>query len=152
MSACEGGSNGPLLWTWRVPAEQLERLRWTTGVRVAGGHPGLYRVGKWKSDLRNPPRSPSAPHAAATEVGKLEISSCILSHYSYLVYLCSMTLTVCCRVISRAPGLKLVVETLITSLRPIGNIVLICCAFFIVFGILGVQVNICAIYFPIILC
>ncbi|XP_027874910.1 voltage-dependent T-type calcium channel subunit alpha-1H-like isoform X2 [Xiphophorus couchianus] len=43
------------------------------------------------------------------------------------------------RVISRAPGLKLVVETLITSLRPIGNIVLICCAFFIVFGILGVQ-------------
>lgn len=48
----------------------------------------------------------------------------------------------CCRVISRAPGLKLVVETLITSLRPIGNIVLICCAFFIVFGILGVQVNV----------
>uniref|UniRef100_A0AAZ3Q8X9 Ion transport domain-containing protein n=1 Tax=Oncorhynchus tshawytscha TaxID=74940 RepID=A0AAZ3Q8X9_ONCTS len=46
---------------------------------------------------------------------------------------------VCCRVISRAPGLKLVVETLITSLRPIGNIVLICCAFFTVFGILGVQ-------------
>lgn len=45
------------------------------------------------------------------------------------------------RVISRAPGLKLVVETLITSLRPIGNIVLICCAFFIVFGILGVQVR-----------
>uniref|UniRef100_A0A8C7IJ23 Voltage-dependent T-type calcium channel subunit alpha n=1 Tax=Oncorhynchus kisutch TaxID=8019 RepID=A0A8C7IJ23_ONCKI len=43
------------------------------------------------------------------------------------------------RVISRAPGLKLVVETLITSLRPIGNIVLICCGFFIVFGILGVQ-------------
>ncbi|XP_076865263.1 voltage-dependent T-type calcium channel subunit alpha-1H isoform X2 [Brachyhypopomus gauderio] len=43
------------------------------------------------------------------------------------------------RVISRAPGLKLVVETLITSLRPIGNIVLICFAFFIVFGILGVQ-------------
>uniref|UniRef100_A0A671VTF4 Calcium voltage-gated channel subunit alpha1 I n=1 Tax=Sparus aurata TaxID=8175 RepID=A0A671VTF4_SPAAU len=43
------------------------------------------------------------------------------------------------RVISRAPGLKLVVETLITSLKPIGNIVLICCAFFIIFGILGVQ-------------
>lgn len=52
----------------------------------------------------------------------------------------------CCffRVISRAPGLKLVVETLISSLRPIGNIVLICCAFFIIFGILGVQVE----YFP----
>lgn len=45
------------------------------------------------------------------------------------------------RVISRAPGLKLVVETLISSLKPIGNIVLICCAFFIIFGILGVQVR-----------
>lgn len=33
------------------------------------------------------------------------------------------------------------VETLISSLRPIGNIVLICCAFFIIFGILGVQVR-----------
>lgn len=31
-------------------------------------------------------------------------------------------------------------ETLISSLKPIGNIVLICCAFFIIFGILGVQV------------
>lgn len=48
-----------------------------------------------------------------------------------------------CRVISRAPGLKLVVETLISSLKPIGNIVLICCAFFIIFGILGVQVRGC---------
>ncbi len=45
------------------------------------------------------------------------------------------------RVISRAPGLKLVVQTLLTSLRPIGNIVLICCTFFIIFGILGVQVK-----------
>jgi voltage-dependent calcium channel T type alpha-1G len=45
------------------------------------------------------------------------------------------------RVISRAPGLKLVVQTLLTSLRPIGNIVLICCTFFIIFGILGVQVR-----------
>lgn len=44
------------------------------------------------------------------------------------------------RVISRAPGLKLVVQTLLSSLRPIGNIVLICCTFFIIFGILGVQV------------
>lgn len=48
------------------------------------------------------------------------------------------------RVISRAPGLKLVVQTLLSSLRPIGNIVLICCTFFIIFGILGVQVkNVC---------
>lgn len=41
--------------------------------------------------------------------------------------------------INRAPGLKLVVQTLLSSLRPIGNIVLICCTFFIIFGILGVQ-------------
>lgn len=47
----------------------------------------------------------------------------------------------CFRVISRAPGLKLVVETLMSSLKPIGNIVVICCAFFIIFGILGVQVS-----------
>uniref|UniRef100_A0A915K0X9 Ion transport domain-containing protein n=1 Tax=Romanomermis culicivorax TaxID=13658 RepID=A0A915K0X9_ROMCU len=43
------------------------------------------------------------------------------------------------RVINRAPGVKLVVQTLISSLAPIGNIVLICCTFFIIFGILGVQ-------------
>jgi hypothetical protein len=46
------------------------------------------------------------------------------------------------RVINRAPGLKLVVQTLLSSLKPIGNIVLICCTFFIIFGILGVQVTI----------
>ena len=45
------------------------------------------------------------------------------------------------RVINRAPGLKLVVQTLLSSLKPIGNIVLICCTFFIIFGILGVQVK-----------
>ena len=45
------------------------------------------------------------------------------------------------RVINRAPGLKLVVQTLLSSLKPIGNIVLICCTFFIIFGILGVQVH-----------
>jgi hypothetical protein len=44
-------------------------------------------------------------------------------------------------VISRAPGLKLVVQTLLSSLRPIGHIVVICCTFFIIFGILGVQVR-----------
>ena len=43
--------------------------------------------------------------------------------------------------ISRAPGLKLVVQTLLSSLRPIGHIVVICCTFFIIFGILGVQVR-----------
>ena len=45
------------------------------------------------------------------------------------------------RVINRAPGLKLVVETLLSSLRPISHIVIICCAFFLIFGILGVQVK-----------
>ena len=44
------------------------------------------------------------------------------------------------RVINRAPGLKLVVQTLLSSLKPISNIVVICCAFFLIFGILGVQV------------
>lgn len=43
------------------------------------------------------------------------------------------------RVINRLMGLKLVVQTLLLSLRPIGNIVLICCTFFIIFGVLGVQ-------------
>ncbi|KAF0300394.1 Voltage-dependent T-type calcium channel subunit alpha-1I [Amphibalanus amphitrite] len=43
------------------------------------------------------------------------------------------------RVINRAPGLKLVVQTLLSSLKPIGNIVLICMTFFVIFGILGVQ-------------
>ena len=47
----------------------------------------------------------------------------------------------CFRVISRAPGLKIVVETLISSLKPIGNIVLIAATFFAIFGILGVQVG-----------
>lgn len=53
---------------------------------------------------------------------------------------CSPSFPVLSRVISRAQGLKLVVETLMSSLKPIGNIVVICCAFFIIFGILGVQV------------
>lgn len=52
----------------------------------------------------------------------------------------SQPLPLLSRVISRAQGLKLVVETLMSSLKPIGNIVVICCAFFIIFGILGVQV------------
>ena len=44
--------------------------------------------------------------------------------------------------IRRAPGLKLVVQTLLYSLKPIGNTVLIATIFFIVFGIFGVQVSI----------
>ncbi|KAG8003101.1 Voltage-dependent T-type calcium channel subunit alpha-1H [Nibea albiflora] len=43
------------------------------------------------------------------------------------------------RVIKRAPKLKLAVEALISSVKPIGNIALICCTFFLFFGILGVQ-------------
>lgn len=49
--------------------------------------------------------------------------------------------------INRAPGLKLVVQTLLSSLRPIGNIVLICCTFFVIFGILGVQLFKGAFYY-----
>ncbi len=55
------------------------------------------------------------------------------------VPLSSYSSVFCYRVINRAPGLKLVVQTLLSSLKPIGNIVLICCTFFIIFGILGVQ-------------
>ena len=43
--------------------------------------------------------------------------------------------------INRAPELKLVVETLLSSLKPIGNVVLIAATFFTIFGILGVQVR-----------
>ncbi|CAF3418144.1 unnamed protein product [Rotaria socialis] len=42
-------------------------------------------------------------------------------------------------IINRVRGLKLVLQTLISSLQPIGHIVVICCTFFIIFGILGVQ-------------
>ncbi|CAF2224645.1 unnamed protein product [Rotaria magnacalcarata] len=42
-------------------------------------------------------------------------------------------------VINRAPGLKLVMDTLLSSLKSIGHIIIICCVFFIIFGILGVQ-------------
>ena len=51
-------------------------------------------------------------------------------------------LSVYFRMIRRAPGLKLVVQTLLYSLKPIGNTVLIAAFFFVVFGILGVQVHI----------
>ncbi|KAJ4945658.1 hypothetical protein JOQ06_023339 [Pogonophryne albipinna] len=43
------------------------------------------------------------------------------------------------RVIKRAPKLKLAVDALITSIKPIGNIVFICCTFFFFYSILGVQ-------------
>ena len=42
--------------------------------------------------------------------------------------------------IRRAQGLKLVVQTLLYSLKPIGNTVLIAAIFFVMFAILGVQV------------
>ena len=45
------------------------------------------------------------------------------------------------RLISRAPGLKVVVETLIQSLAPIGNLCIVGLVFFVIFGILGVQVS-----------
>ena len=43
-------------------------------------------------------------------------------------------------VINRAPGLKLVVETLLSSVQSIGNIMVICFVIFMIFAILGVQV------------
>ena len=70
-------------------------------------------------------------------------NSCIEIMIQYSEILCAVELYVTgfSSVINRAPGLKLVVETLLTSLRPIGNIVLISAIFFLIFGILGVQVS-----------
>lgn len=68
--ACAGGRYGPILWTPCVPAEQLEHPGRTLGVCVAGGHPGLRCISRWKSNLRNPPCSPLASNAATAEVGR----------------------------------------------------------------------------------
>ncbi|KAL6108518.1 cacna1g [Pungitius sinensis] len=43
------------------------------------------------------------------------------------------------RVVKRAPKLKLAVEALITALKPVGNILLVCCAFIFFYAILGLQ-------------
>ncbi|XP_069011378.1 voltage-dependent T-type calcium channel subunit alpha-1I-like [Embiotoca jacksoni] len=43
------------------------------------------------------------------------------------------------RVIKRTPKLKLAVEALMASMRPMGNITLICCMFLFFYAILGVQ-------------
>lgn len=43
-------------------------------------------------------------------------------------------------VISQASGLKIVVQTLYLSLKSIGPTTIICCIYFVIFGILGVQV------------
>ncbi|XP_047423804.1 voltage-dependent T-type calcium channel subunit alpha-1H-like [Mugil cephalus] len=43
------------------------------------------------------------------------------------------------RLIKRTPKLKVAIETLIMSAKPLGNIVLSCCVFLLFFGILGVQ-------------
>ena len=44
------------------------------------------------------------------------------------------------RFINKDPGLKLVIITLIKSIRPISNIILISWACFFIYGILGIQV------------
>ncbi|KAM8908795.1 voltage-dependent T-type calcium channel subunit alpha-1I-like isoform 2-T2 [Spinachia spinachia] len=43
------------------------------------------------------------------------------------------------RVVKRAPKLKLAVEALITAVKPVGNILLVCCAFIFFYAILGLQ-------------
>ena len=43
------------------------------------------------------------------------------------------------RVIHRAAGVRIVVETLLQSIKPIGNVIIICLTFFLIFAILGVQ-------------
>ena len=44
--------------------------------------------------------------------------------------------------------MKLVVQTLLFSLKPIGNTVLIAAVFFLIFGILGVQVLVYVVGLP----
>jgi hypothetical protein len=43
------------------------------------------------------------------------------------------------RVASRLEGMKVVVDALFASLPPLGNIVLVCLLFYLVFGIMGVH-------------
>lgn len=43
------------------------------------------------------------------------------------------------RVASRAEGMKVVVNALFQSIPPIGNVLLVCLLFFLVFGILGTN-------------
>ncbi|KAM8910907.1 voltage-dependent T-type calcium channel subunit alpha-1H-like isoform 2-T2 [Spinachia spinachia] len=43
------------------------------------------------------------------------------------------------RVVKRAPKLKLAMEALITAVKPVGNILLVCCAFIFFYAILGLQ-------------
>lgn len=150
-----GCSSGLLLRDADLPPVQLERSRWITGVCVSGGHTGFSSLHWWKQDFGHPQSTPAPAYATPTQVGTASgiYVGCEVQETSYVISSSCDLRSVCAglhpclacaffpRVISRAPGLKLVVETLITSLRPIGNIVLICCAFFIVFGILGVQVR-----------
>lgn len=145
--ASSGCGSRFLLWEADLPPVQLERSGWFIGVCVSGRHSGVSGLHWWKQDPGHPPSAPSASHTTPTEVRSVFVYVCeyILHHVRFPLLIFAAVDNVCLnalvsRVISRAPGLKLVVETLITSLRPIGNIVLICCAFFIVFGILGVQV------------
>lgn len=133
-----GYSSGFLLREPDLPPVQLERPGWSAGVRVAGGHSGFPGLHGWEQDPGHPQSPPPPAHATPTQVCSLYTCVNRLDVNGKHPVLCFSCVR---RVISRAPGLKLVVETLITSLRPIGNIVLICCAFFIIFGILGVQVG-----------
>lgn len=164
-----GCSSGFLLWKSELPPIQLERSGWCVSLCVSDWHPGLSGLHRREQDPGHPQSAAPAANTASSQVNvitfvlnfaplmnmvQIFMFSFMTFYFLYHVWyvLAGMLFDVLVvtalfvliivffRVISRAPGLKLVVETLITSLRPIGNIVLICCAFFIVFGILGVQV------------
>jgi hypothetical protein len=79
---------------------------------------------------------------ASTEVRDSIPSILVIIHLTFLMVYISRLLVWFCRMIRRAPGLKLVVGALLRSLKPIGNTVLIAGIFFVVFGILGVQVGV----------
>lgn len=86
VCVCVGGSYEPILWTRCIPTEQLEHLRRTVSVCVAGGHSGLHRFSRWKSDFRNSPCAPAAAHVETTKVSMLKIFLCV---YSINIILCT---------------------------------------------------------------
>jgi len=51
------------------------------------------------------------------------------------------------RAISKLPGLRAVVETLLASIKPIGSTLIIIATFFLIFGILGTQLFLGKLYF-----
>ena len=80
-------------------------------------------------------------HQNSSFIGNEDVGTLVTLPW-LLSLLMDLSISISSRMIRKAPGLKLVVQTLLYSLKPIGNTVLIAAFFYIIFGILGVQVNI----------